>query len=234
MVMKYSPARIAVTVIAVLLAVTLFWLGVHRTSTVRITAIDDGYDIHIVTKGRSPWPLTVEGAFPEWCEFTWLTAEGSGETVQSDGVTYKKYAVGKDLQDRLNRYSGGSLMISPESKTLIVDAQLSQKSQDCDLMNQSGVYENVTIDRPAIIALAADTPIDRIDGEFVRARGHFLDKESRFEAAGMSFREYCAPYGCKVGDLYEVIGVFHARDVCGRDEPQLNIITMRKIDEPSP
>jgi hypothetical protein len=226
---KHSPARIGAVVIASLIALVVSWHAIYRTTKVCIDAIDDGYDVRIRTSGRSPLPLTPEGPFPKWSELTWLTADGPGEVVQRDGTVYKKYTLGKDLRDRLHRYSSGSLCISPESNALVVDVQLSGEHQD--LMNQSGRYGNVTIEHPPIVPLAADTPVGRIDGKYVRARGRFRDKDCRFEAAGRSFPCYGAPYGCKDSAVYEVIGVFHSRDACGRDEPQLEITSARKFDD---
>jgi len=100
-------------------------------------------------------------------------------------------------------------------------------------MNHSGKYARVAIDHPPIIPLTVDTPIEHIDGQYVRARGHFNDKKGLFETAGRSFPAYGAPYGGKETDTYEVVGVFHPRNARREDALQLSItiITIKKINE---
>ena len=227
--MAKHPIVCIASMIAAALIVPFILCRLFQTTTVHITAVADVYDIRIRTSGRFPFPLTVEGPYPKWSELTWLMAEGVGETVELAGVTYKKYTLGKDLRGRFDYHSHGSVWISPESKKLLVEVQLVEGHQD--LMNHSGVYENVTIDYPAITPFTANTSVECIDGKYVRAMGTFHDRESRFEAAGMSFRCNSAPHGCTDKDVYEVIGVFRARNAIGDDKPQLSITRVRRIDD---
>jgi hypothetical protein len=215
-----SLAVVACSLLIVLMCVC------SSTTKVTIVAIDEGYDIHIRTFGRSPLPLTAEGPFPKWCELSRFTVVGPGTNSERDGVKYKKYSIRKGVY---SHYSGGSLWISEANQTLIVDAELSKKSNG--LMNHSGRYGHVTVEHPSIVSLTIDTPTESVDGRYVRARGHFDEEKFRFEAAGRSFPSYSAPYGCKQTDSYEVVGLFHARDACHREEPQLDIITIKKINE---
>jgi hypothetical protein len=225
---KRSSLRIAVVAILALVAVVILTCAFFQTTTVEIVPIDDGYDIRICTSGRSFLPLTAEGPFPEWSELSWFNAEGPGEAVEREGMKYKKYSIGKDLYS--STYARGSLWISEASATLIVDADLSKENEDHGIMNHSGKYEGVAIYHP--LPLTVDTPDERVDGQYVRVRGHFDEKGNRFEAAGRSFPNYCGvPYGCTKTETYEVVGVFHAHHVDHPNEPQISIFTFRKIDD---
>jgi hypothetical protein len=221
----------AVAVLAIVGAVVL-WRVSFRKTTVEIIAIDEGYNIRICASGRSIIPLTAEGPFPKWSELSWFTAEGPGQSVEREGIRYKKYSIGEDARCRISdAYCRGSLWISKDEKRLIVEAELSTDRRERGEMNHSGEYVGLAVDHPSITLLNSDTPTERVDGKYVRVRGRFIDKKNCFEAAGRSFPEFCAPYGCRDTDTYEVVGVFHALDVCYRNEPQLNIITIRKINE---
>jgi hypothetical protein len=94
---KRHSVRIAVAVILAIIAVAVVACAFFPTTTVKIVAIDDGYDIRIRTSGRSPLPLTAEGPFAKWSELSRFTAKGPGEIVEREGVRHKKYSMGKDL-----------------------------------------------------------------------------------------------------------------------------------------
>jgi hypothetical protein len=240
--MKRLRFKIVAAIIVSPIAIMLLWCintcrskqppfpeGLLQKTKVDIIAIDDTYDIHIRIGGRLFMPITAEGPFPEWSADTRMITEGEGENVNHDGKTYIKYTIGKNLRCEYNRLSSGNIWISEKTNTLIVDVVLNEASKG--LMNQSGEYKNINIEHPPVIPLAIDTPINSLDGQYVRARGHFIEKEDRFEAAGRSFTDSYAPQGCKETDLFEVIGIVHTYDWRQRGEPHLQIFTCKKIIE---
>jgi hypothetical protein len=161
-----------------------------QTDSVRVTAIDDGYDISISSEGRYMMPLTPEGPFPKWSRGARLFAEGSGESVEIDGLSYKKYSVGKDLIAA--NYSSGSVYISEKGKRLLTRELEGNKT-----------FDNITIEHPKIILLTRDTTIEELDHCYIRARGRFNDW--KFNAAGKTFEIQNYPYGDS--REYNVIGV---------------------------
>jgi hypothetical protein len=173
-----------------------------RTDTVKITDIDDGYEVFFRTDGRvlSP-PISAEGLFPRWGQGAVLYADGSGERVQLDGVMYRKYILGRDL--RATVFSSCVLYISEAKQRLIVQGNIIPGR---GLIDRSGTYNNVTIDHPQVISLVAGAKIGDIDEQYIRARGRFdtSNYHSRFQAAGITFEAACGPVDAQ-GE-YDVIG----------------------------
>jgi hypothetical protein len=165
-------------VIAILVAVGLCTVvcaigGFHtQTDSVTVTAIDDGYDIRLLSEGRYLMPLTPEGPFPKWSHGIRLFAEGSGEKIEMDGLLYKKYRIGKDLT--AVNYSSGIVCISEEGKRLV--------TQEIDGGKE---FDNITIEHPQIVSLNQDSKIEDLDHCYIRARGRF--EGWKFKAAGKIF-----------------------------------------------
>jgi hypothetical protein len=120
--------------------------------------------------------------------------------------------------------------ISNRDETLIVDVALAAEYRD--LLNHSGKYENVKIEHHPLISLTPDTPVDRIIGQYVKARGCFKNSRKAFVAAGKVFP--CggyAPYNGEKADTFEVIGYFYEFDDGHRCVPKLHIIDYKQIYE---
>ena len=139
-----------------------------RTDTVEVTAIDDGYQISIESKGRLLQPLSLEGAFQKWSDCTTLFAEGPGEQVEMDKVAYKKYTIGKNLQGKW--FYKCVIYISDSEKRLIVQGELADKHR----VNHSGIYDNITISRPEIFSIDTNAKIVDINHDYIRAKGRFI------------------------------------------------------------
>lgn len=202
-----------------------------RKDELTITAIDDRYSIAIHSGGRMLLPISPEGPFPKWSASTRLIAEGSGETVTRDGVTYKKYTFYNGLRSETDYFFDGSIWFSEEDRTLIVDVEYKEEYRH--LLNHSGTYRNITVNRPTIIVLTKDTPIERIDGRHVRARGTFAESGNYFQAAGKTFYTYCSYRSDKLV-AYEVIGIVHSPDPnaynpIAKKLPCLGIITWKAM-----
>ncbi len=130
------------------MAVWTLWRWTARTDTVSVTAIDEGYEIRITSSGRSRLPLGPEGSFKEWSQETRFLAQGSGEQKKIDGLIYKKYTMGRDLETTWlsDMFSHCTVCISEEAKRLVVQGELSADKNY--LINHSGTYDGITIDRP--------------------------------------------------------------------------------------
>ena len=87
-----------------------------------MTAIGDRYEITIESRGTMLLPVSPEGPFPKWSACTRLVAQGGGEIVKRDGAAFKKYTIGKNLRSDNDYFFSGSIWISEERKTLVVDA----------------------------------------------------------------------------------------------------------------
>ena len=157
-----------------IVALGAIFAGCHTrtTDTVEVIAVDDGYVIHVRSEGNYLIPpISPDGPFPKWGESTRFRAQGAGKRVAIDGVIYKEYAIGKDLETTSDSYMFSTCVvrISEDAKRLIVQGQLKRK----DDFNPSGTYDGITIDRPKVIALSASTKIEDIYGHYIRARGHY-------------------------------------------------------------
>ena len=130
-------------------------------------------------------PLGPEGSFKKWNQETRFLALGGGERARIDGVTYKKYTMGRNLETTWlsDMFSHCTVCVSEEAKRLIVRGELSADRKY--LINHSGTYNGITIERPTIIPLSADTAIHDVNHCYIRARGHA--KNGVFEAAGKTF-----------------------------------------------
>lgn len=201
---KKIAAIDAVTLTAILLAVWVFCPPWTRTDTVKVTAIDEGYEIRITSAGRLLLPLGPEGPFPKWSDQTRLLAEGNGEQIEINGLRDKRYSVGKDLQ--CPWFSSGSIRISEEGRRLVVQGELAHDRQYH--IKHSGTYDNITIDHPQILSLLAHAKVEDIDNRYIRARGRF--KDGKFDAMGMTFGTNNPPYEPDGSADFEVIGVVAA------------------------
>jgi len=199
-----------------------------RKDTVAITAIDDTYKIAIESRGTLLLPLSPEGPFPKWSASTKLLAEGCGKRVKRDGLALNQYTLRKDLISPDDYLAGGSIWISEESRTLLVDVELRKEYRE--LMNQSGTYKNIEVYRPKIIVLTENTPIGDVDGCYVRARGTFNEDGNYFRSAGKAFYAYWSHAHDKSA-TYEVIGIIHTRDPDGKNRLYLNIISWKKVGQ---
>ena len=188
--MIMRPSRVVMFVVGVIVVIGslpilgVFWLCRTRT-TVKVVAIDDGYEIRITSAGRSHLPLGPEGPFHEWHQETRWLAVGGGDREEIDGRTYKKYVLGKNLETSwlAGMFSTCTIHVSDEAKRLVVQGKLAPDKQY--LINHSGTYNGITIERPTIIPLSADTAIHDVNHCYIRARGHA--KNGVFEAAGKTF-----------------------------------------------
>jgi hypothetical protein len=203
---------------AVLLVSIIFWCC-HTRTEVRVTAIDEGYDIRITRFGRTLW-ISSEGLLPSWSDTTTLIAEGNSANVVVDGVSYRKYPLRIGLCSKPDdMLSGGAIYISEQSKRMIVEgAQTSLKRR----------YDNIVTSHPTIVPLKSDTRVTDVDGRYVRATGHF--KGWDFETAGKSLYTNNLYNMCGIDESpeYEVIGVFHAHDGVGRDQPGIRIVKFKR------
>jgi hypothetical protein len=194
-----------------------------RTDSVRVTAIDDGYDIFIHSAGRWLVPVSPEGPFPKWGDGTRLFAEGRGERVEIDGVAYQEFTRGKNL--RALGFSECAIYVSEAEKRLIVRGELAA-DRKCHI-NHSGQYDNITIAHPEIVPLMLDAKITDIDHRYIRARGRF--DEANFTAAGKTFEVNNGPYDDP--NEYEIVAYvesdyFHT----SKDHlPYLFVVSYKKV-----
>ncbi|MEI8376866.1 MAG: hypothetical protein WCJ35_28970 [Planctomycetota bacterium] len=200
------------------IAVWALWSFRTRTDTVSVTAIDEGYVIEITSAGRSLLPLGPEGPFQKWNEQTRFLAQGSGEREEIDGLTYKKYTMGKNLETTgLYKMFSCIIYISEEAKRLVVQGELTVDRKY--LINHSGTYDGITIDRPNILPLSAHAKIEDIDHRYVRAKGHLKDRQ--FETTGKIFDVDV----WKDGE-FEVVGFVYKMQ---EDPPILHVSSYKRI-----
>jgi hypothetical protein len=184
------PSRVVMFVIGVIVVIGLlpilgvFWLC-RTTTTVEVIAIDEGYEIRITSAGRSHLPLGPEGPFHEWHQETRWLALGSGDREEIGGRTYKMYTFGRNLETSwlAKMFSTCTIYISEEHQRLIVQGALASDKQY--LINHSGTYDGITIERPTILPLSAETAIHDVNRCYIRARGHL--KDGQFDTEGKVF-----------------------------------------------
>jgi hypothetical protein len=205
---KRHPVLFSTLIVIVVLAIACkIYSGPTRTN-VRVTAIDEGYEIRITTEGRHPIPISPEGPFPKWSRGLVLFVGGNGEPEEIGGVTFKKYTAGKDFDAA---YWISWIAISEKSRRLI----LPQES-----------YDNIMVERPDVRTLVEGARIQDIDEHYIRARGRF--KGWNFEAAGQTFEVQNPPYNDP--HEYEVVGFvrsnyFHTPG----HSPYLFVISSKRI-----
>ncbi len=135
-------------------------------------------------------------------------------------MTYKKYTLGRNLETTWlsHMFSFCTICVSEEAKRLIMHGELAADTNY--LINHSGTYDGITIDRPEILPLAADVSIGDIDHRYIRAKGHV--KDGHFEAGGRTF----AVNLWNEGD-FEVVGFVYNH----RALPLLQVSSYKRIAE---
>ena len=221
--MKRTRLVLAVVLGALPIAVVVaLWTTKTRTDSVKIVAIDDGYEIEIRSAGRYLAPFTPEGPFPQWGQTTRFLAQGSGERDEIDGVIYKKYSLGKNLETAYlaNTFRTCTVHISEAASRLTVDGELSEERKY--LINHSGKYDGLDIDHPVIVPLLPHHTAEDIDQRYVRVRGYASD--GTLETVNKTFRVNLWEAG-----EYEVVGLVHSRE---GELPFLWVCSYKKIATP--
>jgi hypothetical protein len=211
-------------VIGLTIIVVIAWHLIHprtRTDSIQVTAIYDGYRILIRSEGTYLLPLSPDGPFPKWMQETELFADGAGMPVTIDGLAFKKYTIGKDLQG--GWFANGWAAISEGGKRLILQTELEKDRRY--LINHSGTYNGITVDHPQIFPLLISDKMEDLDGRYIHAKGHYRDWT--FEAAGKKFE-------VQSSDLnetpeYEVIGLVRLHCPYSSGGPYLVVISRKRV-----
>jgi hypothetical protein len=156
---------------ALIVTLGAVFVGCHtRADSVQVIGVDDGYEICIKSEGNYLMPISPEGPFPKWGAGTRFLASGPGKRVAIDGVVYKEYTIGEDLEMKslANMFSTCVVRISEGAKRLIVQGQLSEERKY--VLNPSGTYEGITIDRPKVVALSPRTRIEDMGSVYGKNR----------------------------------------------------------------
>jgi hypothetical protein len=185
-----TPGRVVAIVLGgLLVAVSLLVLSIHQyckaRTTVEVTAIDEGYEICITTTSKSYLPIGPEGPFHESHQQTRWLAIGCGNQETIDGQTYKRYELGKNLETSwlAQMYSRCTIHVSDDANRLIVQGNLAPDKKY--LINHSGIYRGIAIERPTIIPFSADTAIHDVNHHYIRAKGYL--KDGQFKTVGRVF-----------------------------------------------
>jgi hypothetical protein len=207
--------------VPVLIAAWALWSWTARRDTVSVTAIDDGYEIRITSVGRSMLPIGPEGPFKKWSQETRFLAQGSGEQAEIDGLTCKKYTLGRDLETTWlsHMFSICTIYVSEDAKRLVVQGTLAADTKY--LINLSGTYNGITIDHPEILPLPAHATIEDFDRRYVRVRGHVKDGFLKTGGNTVAVGHW------NEGD-YEVVGLVYKRR---GDLPLLDACAYKRILE---
>jgi hypothetical protein len=214
------PILIIIGLMAVMAIAWQFILPRTRTDSIKVTAIYDGYQMLVRSEGTCLTPLCADGPFPKWMQETKLFAEGAGTPVTIDGLTFKKYTVGKDLMG--GWLASGWAAISEEGKRLILQAELQKDRRK--LINHSGTYNDITVDHPKIFPLLESDKMGDLDGRYIHARGHY--RGWTFEAAGKKFEVQSA---FNEAPEYDVIGVVRLHYLYSSGGPYLVVISCKRV-----
>ena len=150
------------------------YLGLHsRSDNVVVKAIDDFYEIAIYSSGKWYIPISAEGLFPEWSDSTYMVTIKDGIKVKIDGVLFKKFVIGEDIEVRLNKFSKGEIFLSESDKILRIKAKLGRDYKWTDSVNHSGEYRQINIERPKIVTINSSSIIQDLMGSHIRVVGHF-------------------------------------------------------------